>query len=110
MNRVKRWRRAWQTWSTRWWPYRVTERIDEELPDRLAFRRVYALGQPAWRAVFACPCGCGDAVELSLVDSIPPSWTLRRDAAGRATFSPSVWRQRACNSHYFIQNGQIRWV
>lgn len=110
MSRFQHWRRAWQTWTTRWWPYRVIEHIDEDVPVRLGFRTVHALGQPAWRAVFICPCGCGDTVELSLLDTIRPAWTLRRDAKRRVTLSPSVWRQRGCNSHYFIEAGRVRWV
>jgi hypothetical protein len=110
MSRLQRWRRSWQTWSTRWWPYRVIEQAGDDPPDRLAVRTVYVLGQPAWRAALRCPCGCGDTVELSLLDTIRPAWTLRRDAKRRVTLSPSVWRQRGCNSHYFIEAGRVRWV
>ncbi|WP_425456068.1 DUF6527 family protein [Cognatilysobacter terrigena] len=110
VSRFQRWRREWQTWTTRWWPYCVSEQVDEELPDRLAFRTVYVLGRPPWRAAFRCPCGCGDSVELSLIGTIRPAWKLHRDTAGRVTLSPSVWRQRGCNSHYFIEHGRVRWV
>jgi hypothetical protein len=110
MSTYTAWRRKLQAASTRWWPYRVIKAGDDDVPDRLRWRRIYAVGTPAWRAVFTCPCGCGDTVDLSVTPQIRPSWTLGADGEARATLSPSVWRDGACRSHYFIRQGRLLWV
>lgn len=110
MNPSPQWWRRWQAASTRWWPYRVAIVSDDEIPKRLRWRRIYVVGTPAWRAVFTCPCGCADAIELSITPEIRPYWTLDADRAGRATLSPSVCRTGACHSHYFIRDGRLLWV
>ena len=51
-----------------------------------------------------CACGCGDIVRTPLG---PTEWILIVDDGG-ATLSPSIgnWQQ-ACQSHYWIKNGEI---
>lgn len=57
-------------------------------------------------ATHLCPCGCGVKVQTPLG---PTDWSLTV-VDGEPSLMPSVgsWQQ-ACESHYWIQNGEIRW-
>lgn len=103
-------RRAWQGLATRWAPFKAAMRPDDLAPDRLRSRVVYVLGNPGWRVVFLCPCGCRETVELCLLESFQPHWLIFIDEVGRVTLSPSVWNQVGCQSHYFIRQGRLIWV
>lgn len=82
----------------------------DELPDNLDPNIVYLEGDPPWVAVFACPCGCGQNISLSLIPNDRPRWTARRHWDGTLTLNPSVWRTRGCKSHFFLRHGKILWV
>ena len=111
MNRwYKRFRQRWQELATRWLPYRAAECADDELPTNFRPRRIYLLGDPAWRVAFVCPCGCGEIVELCLLENVKPRWRATTDATGLVTLHPSVWKKGGCHSHYVIRDGRIRWV
>jgi len=55
-------------------------------------------------AAHLCPCGCGSKVRTPLG---PTEWTFSETRRG-PSLDPSIgnW-QRACQSHYWIQNGEI---
>lgn len=82
----------------------------EELPDALEPNTIYLEGVPPWVAVFLCPCGCGDAVNLSLIPNDRPRWRVRIHWDGTLTLSPSIWRTKGCKSHFFLRRGKIHWV
>src|SRR5689334_12734059 len=48
-----------------------------------------------------CPCGCAELVTLNLDPRSGPSWKITQ-RKGRISLSPSVWRESACNAHYFL--------
>ena len=58
-------------------------------------------------AAHLCPCGCGTKIRTPLG---PTDWSLEETARG-PTLRPSVgnWQQ-ACQSHYWIYRGEIRWA
>ena len=58
-------------------------------------------------AVHLCACGCGSKVTTPLG---PTEWTVKETASGPSLY-PSVgnW-QLACQSHYWIDGGEIRWA
>jgi len=88
--------------------FRVQYAID--VPDTPRPFEVYAIGEPcAWQAALLCPCGCGHLIQLSLLDSDTPRWKLAADRDGNATLSPSIWRTRGCEAHFFIRGGQVIW-
>ncbi|HGM6050712.1 DUF6527 family protein [Stenotrophomonas bentonitica] len=62
-----------------------------------------------WSIGLNCPCGCGEVVELLLIEEVDENWSLRIDDIGRPTLTPSVWKATGCRSHFWITNGQIRW-
>lgn len=58
-------------------------------------------------AAHLCACGCGAKIRTPLG---PTEWALEETDRG-PTLRPSVgnWQQ-ACQSHYFIYRGKIRWA
>ncbi|WP_433995110.1 DUF6527 family protein [Afipia massiliensis] len=60
--------------------------------------------------MFRCPCGCGDMISLPMQPPHNPRWRLSLSAAGRATLSPSVWRNKGCMSHFWIRDGRVYWT
>jgi hypothetical protein len=57
-------------------------------------------------AAHLCACGCGKKIRTPLG---PTEWSVKETAGG-----PSVWPsignwQKACQSHYAIQDGKIVW-
>lgn len=58
-------------------------------------------------AMHLCPCGCGSKVKTPLG---PTEW-LVEETNGGPSLRPSVgnWQQ-ACQSHYWIDSGEILWA
>jgi hypothetical protein len=54
-----------------------------------------------------CACGCGAKIRTPLGST---EWTFT-DTTGGPTLSPSIgnWQQ-ACQSHYLIKGGKVRWA
>lgn len=67
-------------------------------------------GGDAWSVRMACPCGCGQLVELPLIPEASPCWRLEVDDAQRPTLMPSVWLRTGCKSHFFVRAGKVHWV
>ncbi|MFM0100878.1 DUF6527 family protein [Paraburkholderia nemoris] len=83
----------------------------DELPDRLASKIVYAVGEDGqyWLAALTCPCGCGDTIQLSMMQGQRPRWTLVERYMRFPTLAPSVDRTVGCRSHFFVRGGKILW-
>ncbi|MCQ1572731.1 DUF6527 family protein [Neorhizobium galegae] len=56
-----------------------------------------------------CPCGCGDTIELMVLDGARPRWDITVDHSGRPSLHPSVWRNIGCRSHFWVRRGRIQW-
>jgi hypothetical protein len=84
----------------------------EDVPDHAENGCIYLVGdQPKpWAAVFICPCGCGELISLSLIEHDDPRWRHHVDIWGAISLSPSVWRTRGCESHFFIRKGRVLWA
>ena len=83
---------------------------DDELPAKLKKHTLYAIGEGVpWLAALQCPCGCGEIVQLTLLENESPRWSLREEKDRSATISPSVWRSKGCKSHFFIRKGLVPW-
>ena len=81
------------------------------VPDSLEPMRFYLVGDPdePWQAALQCPCGCGDILQLSLLEHDYPSWRVRLDGVGRVWLWPSVARGDRCGAHFFIRAGRVTW-
>lgn len=88
--------------------YRVL-RVEEMVDNPKRFQ-LYAIGGDSpWLANMHCPCGCGDLIQLSLLERDSPSWRLTVDESNFPTLSPSIWRSKECRSHFFVREGLIVW-
>jgi len=84
----------------------------EDLPDRLEHRTLYVVGEPNYplHASMACPRRqCPTVLNMNLAPDERPQWSLKADANGRPTLSPSVWERTSCGCHFFLRNGKIVW-
>ncbi|MFN4175538.1 DUF6527 family protein [Phenylobacterium sp.] len=84
----------------------VTERPTQLRPHRLYVTR--QADGPAF-GFLLCPCGCGETLHLRFFGERRPRWQVRHDARGRASVTPSVWRQAGCRSHFILTSGRVRW-
>jgi hypothetical protein len=84
----------------------------DESPDVVDAGKLYLVGDPAlpWSAVFSCPCGCKETIALSLIRDDSPRWRVRRHIDGTVSLSPSIWRIRGCESHFYVRRGKIVWA
>ena len=62
-----------------------------------------------WCVGMRCPCGCGDVIELLVIDEAKPRWDISADQKGRPSLYPSVWRKTGCQSHFWVRRGRIEW-
>ncbi|TDY24591.1 hypothetical protein B0G81_5030 [Paraburkholderia sp. BL6665CI2N2] len=83
----------------------------DELPERIAEKTVYAVGEDGqyWLAALSCPCGCGDTIQLSMMQGERPCWTLVEKNMRFPSLAPSVDRTVGCRSHFFVTSGRIQW-
>lgn len=102
--RLWRWLRGYPS------PLRVEMVVD--VPEKCRRDVLYLVGENGrqWFAAFVCPCGCGETIQLSLLQDSRPRWTVEVHGDGTATIHPSVWRVRGCRSHFFVRRGLIAWV
>lgn len=78
----------------------------EYVPDNLADGVLY-ISIPFATAVHRCCCGCGSEVVTPIT---PTDWSLTFDGES-ISLSASIgnW-SLACQSHYYINHNQVRWV
>jgi len=92
-------------------PYINAQGLETEgIPAELMPGIVYLLGKPGkeWLAGLICPCGCKNIIELPLIGQ-NPKWSIFFSKANKVSFSPSIWRNVGCKSHFFIQEATVRW-
>jgi hypothetical protein len=98
-----------------WWKYltRPGLRVHfvEMEPDAIAPGILYVVGTQQMQkwAIFVCPYGCKDRIELYLGTSRHPRWTMRIEE-GRATLQPSVWQTGGCGAHFLVRRGRVDFV
>lgn len=87
-------------------------RIVDDIQDDYEYGAMYLIGSSNifWRCVFHCPCGCGELLELLLLDGASPNWTAELIDDSHVDLSPSIWKTHGCKSHFFIKNNRVLWV
>lgn len=87
-------------------------RIVDDIQDDYEYGAMYLIGSSNnfWRCVFHCPCGCGELLELLLLDGASPNWTAKLIDDSHVDLSPSIWKTHGCKSHFFIKNNRVLWV
>lgn len=105
---------VWWRWlPLPWRKWRVILRVDQadKIPRWLPKAGAVIVGDDQvekWIA-FNCPCNQGHRVMLNLSHGRPPAWTILTKEP--LTLIPSVddiGSTRRC--HYFVTNGQTKWV
>ncbi|MCP3404053.1 DUF6527 family protein [Bradyrhizobium sp. CCGB01] len=83
----------------------------DSLPAKLPFRDLVLArdGQEDWSVGLRCPCGCGERLEMMLLQGVKPRWDVMLDDKGRVSLYPSVWLRTGCRSHFWIRRGKIVW-
>ncbi|MGC2966215.1 DUF6527 family protein [Paraburkholderia aspalathi] len=83
----------------------------EDFPATLESAKVYLAGEGTnlWGAAMICPCGCGEVIELNLLNQVRPCWSAEEHPDGTVSLAPSVWRQKGCKSHFFLRRGEVEW-
>ena len=76
------------------------------MPTELTPRVLY-VSEEFGIAIHLCACGCGSKIKTPLG---PTEWSVEQTKSG-PSLRPSVgnW-QEACQSHYWITRGEIRWA
>lgn len=85
-------------------------RYCEDVPDNVKPYVIYVIGENKcyWMALFKCPCGCDDEINLNLLDNTSPSWEIDHNV-DEPSISPSIRRIKKCKSHFFIKRGKVVW-
>ena len=101
------WLRSLFRRSARQWK---TVRVDD-VPEKALVNVIYLVGEGKflWFAVFLCPCGCAELIQLNLLADASPQWQVIQNGDGTITLAPSVWRTKGCGSHFFVRRGRIVW-
>jgi hypothetical protein len=83
----------------------------DSLPERLPFRNLMMAreGQENWVVGLRCPCGCGQRLEMMLLEGVKPRWDVITDQKGHVSLHPSVWLRQGCRSHFWVRSGKIIW-
>lgn len=96
-----------------WGKHRKNNRLlnVEDIPDCCERGTIYIVGNSSspQYAIFKCPCGCGRNVELNLNAKSKPCWKVSYHWFGTISFSPSIWRNDGCRSHFFYKKGEVKW-
>lgn len=83
----------------------------DALPDVLPGRDLVLVRDDGddWSVGMRCPCGCGERIELMILEGARPRWDVRSNRAGQPSLHPSVWRNSGCRSHFWVREGRILW-
>ena len=91
--------------------YKVVIVPDNPREEQVQDNTVYLVGTKKFLkwAYLKCPSGCGEVIMLSLNPNSYPSWRVKISRGGLPTFSPSIFKQDGCKSHFWIQKGRVIW-
>jgi hypothetical protein len=111
MNFLLKAKNAWRNlWRRSRIDHVVLVESMNDLPKRLT-GTLYIIGhsKPKW-AVLACPCGCGERIDVNLMENRQPCWRLSMKS-GKASLHPSLWMPtEKCGSHFWLRQNRIDWV
>lgn len=111
MRWLKHWWHSLQRYLKSFTPPMTVLVVEEDLfPKKLPRGRVVLLNDDGPYAVgLLCPCGCGESIELMVMEGIRPRWDIQIDEFNRPTLHPSVWKKTGCCSHFWLKRGRIVW-
>lgn len=101
-------------WRTLWRRQRIKRVVQVESMSQVPKRvksNLYIVGgaKPKW-AILACPCKCGDRIDVNLMTSRQPCWQLSKSGEA-VSLHPSLWMpNEKCGSHFWLRRNRIDWV
>jgi hypothetical protein len=66
-------------------------------------------GKEKW-AVFSCPCEIGERIDVNLMATRFPHWTILHRADGVTLFPSLRMPKDGCNSHFWIKASRVVWA
>ena len=88
-------------------------RFVDDLPSDLKPYVVYVEGRKDEEdfVKFLCPCGCKEAVTLSILSITESNWKIEYKGflKKKVTLIPSINGLIGCRSHFFIRKGEVIW-
>ncbi|MGC4041995.1 MAG: DUF6527 family protein [Flavobacterium sp.] len=86
--------------------------VAEDLPEIMADNSIFVIqdGNEPELLAFKCPCGCQENILLNLLGDTSPQWHFRVTDHGIINVHPSIWRTVGCKSHFWIIEGNVKWV
>jgi hypothetical protein len=90
--------------------YYSTERVDE-IPAIIKKGVIYIAyaSEDYGLAVFSCPCGCGETIELNLNKAQRPYWCVQYHHPRIVSIYPSVEKITGCKSSFKVWMGKVSW-
>lgn len=84
----------------------------EDVPDFISNHSIFVIqdGNEPELLAFKCPCGCGETILLNLLSDTKPQWYFDISYSGIINVSPSIWRTVGCKSHFWVVDGNVKWV
>ncbi|WP_442583862.1 DUF6527 family protein [Mesorhizobium sp. ASY16-5R] len=84
---------------------------DHPDPETMGDHRLYIVGRKAFTkwAYFRCPADRTEIIQLSLMPSRHPRWSVAVDLLGRPTITPSVRQLDGSHAHFWIKKGAVHW-
>lgn len=95
------------------WIYKYKTLVVENVDDIILRDRYFYIerkGKKDKWLHFLCPCGCGETIDVNLMKSHKPYWTIKKSMLGELTLFPSVNKINGCKSHFFVKKSKIIWV
>ena len=86
--------------------------VVDDIQDHYEYGKLYLVGEKYnyWLCVFHCPCGCGELLELLLINNVTPHWLVEHIDDRHINLSPSVWKTDGCRSHFFVKSNYTIWA
>ena len=86
--------------------------VEEDIPDHPKNKILYIIteDEKPWSAAMVCPCGCHSVIHLNLLPDERPVWHLTHHLDDTVSLSPSIWRKKGCESHFWLREGRVYWT
>lgn len=86
--------------------------VAEDLPEVISYNSIFLIqdGNEPELLAFKCPCGCQENILLNLLGDASPQWHFSITDNGIIDVHPSIWRIVGCKSHFWIIDGNVKWV
>lgn len=91
--------------------FRIQIINDHPAPESITPGCIYVVESKGFRkwAYLRCPSLPAEIIQLSLMPSRRPNWTITADWLGRPTLYPSIRQLEGSYAHFWIRTGRVDW-